>query len=185
MNVILEKGYARKVPSSQVTCQPGKKWYLPHHGVYHPQKPGKIRVVFECSTKFSETSLNNKLLRLRLNKFPRWGVFQISQRAYSFPRWHRVHVPSRSCSRTSSGLLAISLVAKWRSWASNQMNVHLFGAISLTSCANFAVRKAADDSQGEVCEETANVLRRNCYVDDCLRSEKNKEKATKKPIQPK
>ena len=24
-------------------------WYLPHHGVYHPNKPGKLWVVFDCS----------------------------------------------------------------------------------------------------------------------------------------
>ncbi|XP_059922876.1 uncharacterized protein LOC132468987 [Gadus macrocephalus] len=27
---------------------PGNVWYVPHHGVYHPRKPNKIRVVFDC-----------------------------------------------------------------------------------------------------------------------------------------
>ena len=27
----------------------GRYWFLPHHHVYHPQRPGKIRVVFYCS----------------------------------------------------------------------------------------------------------------------------------------
>ena len=35
----------------------------PHHGVNHPQKPGKIRVVFECSAKFVGLSLNSMLYR--------------------------------------------------------------------------------------------------------------------------
>ena len=26
-------------------CHSGKIWYIPHHAVYHPSKPGKIRVV--------------------------------------------------------------------------------------------------------------------------------------------
>ncbi len=30
--------------------------------VYHPRKPEKIRVVFDCSAKFETTSLNNHLL---------------------------------------------------------------------------------------------------------------------------
>ena len=27
----------------------GKTWYLPHNGIYHPNKPGKIRVMFDLS----------------------------------------------------------------------------------------------------------------------------------------
>ena len=30
----------------------GKTWYIPHHGIYHPKKPGKLRVVFDCSAKY-------------------------------------------------------------------------------------------------------------------------------------
>lgn len=57
------------------------------------------------------------------------------------------------------------------------MNVHLFGAVSSPSCANFAVRRTADDVEAQVGKETADVLRRNFYVDDCLRSEETETKA--------
>ena len=56
---IINKGYAEKVPQKI----PGKAWYIPHHGVYHPKKPEKIRVVFDCSAKFAGTSLNDQLLQ--------------------------------------------------------------------------------------------------------------------------
>ena len=42
---MLQKGYARKAENEQV----GKEWYIPQHGVTHPSKPGKVRVVFHCS----------------------------------------------------------------------------------------------------------------------------------------
>ena len=35
---------------------------LPHHAVYHPRKPGKIRVVFDCSAEFEGKSINKELL---------------------------------------------------------------------------------------------------------------------------
>lgn len=40
----------------------GNMWYIPHQGVYHPRKPEKIRVVFDCSAKYSGTALNDHLL---------------------------------------------------------------------------------------------------------------------------
>ena len=49
MKDIIAKGYARK---SATEAASGKTWYLPHHGVYHPNKPGKIRVVFDLSADY-------------------------------------------------------------------------------------------------------------------------------------
>ena len=53
------KGYAKE---SKSTPQDGRVWYLPHHGVYHPRKPDKIRVVFDCSSKLNGRSINKELL---------------------------------------------------------------------------------------------------------------------------
>ena len=55
---MLQKGYARKAENKLV----GKVWYIPHHGVTHPAKPGKVRVVFDCSTEFGGASLNKQLI---------------------------------------------------------------------------------------------------------------------------
>ena len=49
--------------------------------------------------------------------------------------------------------------------AEYKMNVHLFGAVSSPSCSNFVLRRAADDAEEYVGSETAEVLRKNFYVD--------------------
>ena len=58
MGNLLRSGYAKRSDASPA----GKTWYIPHHGVYHPSKPGKIRVVFDCSAEFQGISINKELL---------------------------------------------------------------------------------------------------------------------------
>ena len=59
INELILKGHATESASSVET---GKCCYLPHHGVYHPNKPGKILVVFDLSEGFHRASINKALL---------------------------------------------------------------------------------------------------------------------------
>ena len=58
MKIIIEKGYAKKVTLLHLKTEEAKVWYLPHHGIYHPKKPDKIRVVFDFSCQYEGRSLN-------------------------------------------------------------------------------------------------------------------------------
>ena len=51
-----------------------------------------------------------------------------------------------------------------------RMKVHLFGAGSSPGCANFALKKAADDGEEEFGTEAAEFIRNDFYVDDGLTS---------------
>ena len=53
------------------------------------------------------------------------------------------------------------------------MEVHLFGATSSPSCSSFALRRTAEDNTGEFSEEVVKTVKRNFYVDDCLKSVKS------------
>ena len=59
MEGIISKGYAKE---SQATQKDSREWCLPHHRVYHPNKPDKIRVLFDCSAEFNGRSINKELI---------------------------------------------------------------------------------------------------------------------------
>ena len=50
------------------------------------------------------------------------------------------------------------------------MEVHLFGATSSPSCSSLALRRTAEDNVGEFSEDIVKTVKRNFYVDDCLKS---------------
>ena len=54
MGSMLSKGYMERVPDEEARRDDGKLWYLPHHGVMHPQKH-KLRVVYDCTAARSMT----------------------------------------------------------------------------------------------------------------------------------
>ena len=51
-----------------------------------------------------------------------------------------------------------------------RMLVHLFGATSSPSCAGFCLQKVASDFEGSFDPSTIETVRKNFYVDDCLKS---------------
>ena len=59
MNELILKVYATKSTSA---TEARECWYLHYHGVYYPNKPGKIRVVFNFGEEFHGTSISKSLL---------------------------------------------------------------------------------------------------------------------------
>ena len=176
----IAKGYAREVPQSMIEPE-YPIWYLPHHPVIHPQKPGKVRVVFDCAARYKGTSLNEQLLQgpdlnnnligvlLRFRQGP------VAIAADIEAMFHQVRVTPRDCD-----------VLRFLWWPNgdlsqpptdHQMLVHLFGATSSPSCCSFALRKTADDNKDYFDKETVETVENNFYVDDCLKSVETEEAA--------
>ena len=66
----IEKGYVKSVTFCDTT--PNRVWYLPHHPLTNPNKPGKLRRVSNAASTFKRNSLNSNLLSgpdLRNNLF--------------------------------------------------------------------------------------------------------------------
>ena len=138
MDNLFVKDYASKIPLERHEIL-GTHWYLPHHPVFHPQKPDKVRVMFDCSAKYGNSSFNNPLLQGSdltnslvgvLTRFCEEPIAFMSDIEAMF---HQVRV--RPSDRDALGFLW------WPNGDRNsppeeyQMNVHLFGSASSRSCA--------------------------------------------------
>jgi hypothetical protein len=138
------KGYATKLTTDEAATTSSKTWYLPHHPVFHPNKPGKVRIVFDAAAKFEGTSLNDNLLRgpnLANNVVDvllRFRQEKVAVMADIQEMFHQVRVPEDQ--RDSLRFL-------WFSPNLNDppdtyyTNVHIFGAMDSPSIANFALIK--------------------------------------------
>ena len=59
MDTMISSGYAEEVPHADPPSD--SSWYLPHHHVYSPAKPAKVRVVVDCSVRSRGSSLNDRV----------------------------------------------------------------------------------------------------------------------------
>jgi len=170
MNDIMTHEDAEKVPEQELDKK--SVWYIPHHVVYHPQKPEKIRVVFDCSARFRGTSLNDHLLTgpdltnalvgvlCRFRKRPIAIMCDVER------MFHQFHVVKEHQDY---------LRFLW--WDKGDLNsepsvyrmkVHLFGADSSPGCCNFELKHIASQGRNKFSKETVEFIQRGFYVDDGL-----------------
>ena len=174
MERVIKDGHAERVPDSELTINDGHSWYIPHHGVYHPKKPEKIRIVFDCSAKYKGEFLNDHLLQgpdltnalvgvlCRFRQESVAFMCDIEQMFHQF----KVNKEHRNFLRFlwwENGNF-LGQPTEYR------MTVHLFGAASSPGCANFGLKQVANDHEAQFGAEAANFIRGDFYVDDGLKS---------------
>lgn len=176
MEDIILKGHAEPAPK---VSEGEPVWYIPHHGVYHPRKPDKLRVVFDCSAKFHGISLNDTLLTGPDLINPLVGVLcRFRKEAVAVTcdierMFHQFHVSPEV--RNYLRFLwweGGDLEAEPKEY---RMTVHLFGAASSPGCANFSLKYLAQ--QHKVEQPAASAFEKNFYVDDGLTSVATVEEA--------
>lgn len=173
MQKLLEKGHAEPAPKAELSSS-SPRWYLPHFGVYHPQKPDKIRVVFDSAAETKGTSLNKALLSgpdltnnllgilLRFRQDTVAFVADIEQMFHSFLVqeqhrdllrffWYKNNDPNEE-------------LTEYR------MKVHVFGNTSSRAVATFCLRKTAEVGEQEFGSDAKDFVYNNFYVDDGLKS---------------
>ena len=160
MTNMIDKGYAEIAPTQVETDE---VWYIPHHGVYHPKKPEKIRVVFDCSAVFKNQSLNQHLYQgpdltnnlvgvlCRFRKESVAFMCDIEAMFYQI----KVNPEHRDLLRFLwwKDNDTESEVVEYR------MTVHPFGATSSPSVANLVLKTAADEYEEMYGKEVADFIR--------------------------
>ena len=183
----VEKGFVKIPGKSEVKGTFGKEWYLPHHPVLNPNKPGKVRRVCNAAAKYKDICLNDKLLAGAdllhglLGTIFRFREGPIALTADIESMFLQVQVPERdkSCLRFL-----------WRPTVNEPVQIyeyqrHVFGAKSSPTCANYALTRVAIDNEDEF-PIAAKTIQNKVYMDDFIKSVETPEEAIKvfKQLQP-
>ena len=174
MYKLFDKCYAECVPIDKIDGQ-SNVWYLPHHGVISDKKPDKLRIVFDCASKFKNESLNDKCYRgpdltnKLLHVLLRFRQHQYAGMADVEAMYNQVKIPLYD--RDALRFL-------WYDGSGNiahyRMTSHLFGGIWCSSSSTYALRKVLEDNN-VVNPAVSNTIKMAFYVDDCLLSMPSKE----------
>ena len=177
-----EKGYILRVDKSECFRNDNRRgWYLPHHPVVHPHKPGKVRRVLNGAAKFHGHSLNNALLT---------GPDLLQSLIHILFRFRQF---SKVMSADIEGMfLQVGDIPKdqpsirflWREDPSVEVAVfqyvrHIFGSKDSPTCANYALKRTATDNADKF-PKAAQSVQTKFYMDDYLESSPTADEATQK-----
>ena len=186
MNTYIEKGYARKLMPEEITTKGPRTWYLPHFAVTNPNKPGKVRIVFDAASEYEGKSLNKNLLQgpdctnNLTGVLLRFREDNIAVVADIESMFHQVKVKTED---------EDSLRFLWWSGSVDDppeeyvMTVHIFEATDSPCSANSTLKRTAEDNANDFDPLTIKTLQRNFYVDDLLKSVPSPEVAIRLSFQ--
>ncbi|XP_055589815.1 uncharacterized protein LOC129741996 [Uranotaenia lowii] len=175
----LEKNYIRKLTKSELeSCFP-RVWYLPIFPVVNPNKPSKVRIVWDAAAKAHNVSLNSVLLKgpdqlcSLLSVLLKFREFRVAFSGDIREMYHQVMIneTDQQCQRFF-----------WKDDPSAPepsvfvMQVMTFGASCSPSCAQF-IKNTHARKFSDRFPEAVDVIINKHYVDDALVSVENEEDA--------
>ena len=171
MKELMSKGYATE---STAVAEYGKCWYLPHHGVYNQNKPGKIRVVFSLSAEFQGALINKSLLpgpdlaNQIIGVLLRFREEPVAVTGDIEAMYHQVKIPVKQ--RSFLQFLWWKDSDPQNKVVDHEMTAHVFGSVSSPSYSNYALQKTAADNVKKYGNEASTIVKKNFYADDMLKS---------------
>jgi hypothetical protein len=172
----LRNGYAKRLSQEEASAPVKQQWSLPHHPVTNPNKPGKIRRVFNAASKFKGASLNDhlmtgpNLLNSLTGILMRFREERVAKSADIESMFTQIVVPKDD--QTVLRFL-------WRDDRNSPPEVyqhcrHIFGEKSSSTSVNYVLHRTAKDNSSEF-PLAAEAIMKNVYMDDLLKSEKEEE----------
>ena len=174
IRTLVDKGYARKMTPEEASRYGSRMWYLPHHAVIHPQKPEKLRVVFDAAARLDGVSLNNQLyqgpdftndLLGILLRFRQEAVAVVGDVEAMFLQVKVAPEDADSLRKLESPL------------EEYQMLRHIFGATDSPSCCSYALKQVAKENAEDFSAMAVDTVKKDFYVDDLLTAVPTEETA--------
>ncbi|XP_058448836.1 uncharacterized protein LOC131428813 [Malaya genurostris] len=174
----IAKDYVRKLTAEELEEKQQRVWYLPIFPVINPNKPGKVRIVWDAAASVHGVSLNSVLLTGpdELTSLPavlcQFREYRIAICGDIREMFHQVRIRSEDqhCQRFL-----------WRENPEQEpstyiMKVMTFGACCSPSTAQFVKNRNAERFQEQYPAAVDAIIRKH-YVDDMLASEESEEAA--------
>ena len=141
----------------------------------------KPRIVFDCAAQHLGVSLNSKVLQgpdltnKLVGVLTRFRLHQVALMADVEAMFHQVRVKTDD----QDALRFLWWPQGNRSEAPRayRMTVHLFGGTWSPSCCTYAMHRTVQDYAHQFSNSACESVRRNFYVDDCLKSVSSVEEA--------
>ncbi|XP_062557227.1 uncharacterized protein LOC134222098 [Armigeres subalbatus] len=175
----VSKGYARRLSKEELKQTYPRVWYLPVFPVVNPNKPGKVRMVWDCAACSFGVSLNSALLKgpdqlnSLLSILLQFREHRVGLTGDIREMFHQVRIRDvdQQCQRflwenDEAGLVVYVL------------QVMTFGACCSPSCAQYIKNINAERHAGEY-SKAAVVIQKKHYVDDMLVSLESEEEAVR------
>ena len=164
---LCNKSYAEKIPIDEI--EKGEKvWYLPHQAVVSERKPGKLRIVYDCASKFHGQSLNDKCLQgPDLTNKLLYVLLRFRNHAYALTADIEAMYYQVMVNDADVDCLRFLWVNENGDVEHYRMLRHVFGGVWSGCAASYALRRTVDDFP-LYDDIVKNVILNAFYVDDCL-----------------
>ncbi|XP_065092537.1 uncharacterized protein LOC135713357 [Ochlerotatus camptorhynchus] len=179
MDDYMQKGYVRKLSPEELREPKDRIWYLPIFPVFNPNKPNKVRIVWDAAATVGGVSLNSVLMKgpdlltalpFVLYRFRERPIAVSGDIAEMFLRM-LMNPLDQHCQR-------IFWCNRDGTTGEYVVTVMTFGAKCSPSCAQFIINENAARFAVQF-PEAVEIIKKGHYVDDMLVSVDTEEEAIK------